>query len=117
MKRSQLAKYPNPKQKAEGLAESLVSRSSSQNLPPNTLAIQQRLSNQRWQLINTACQTPVITDTPFALKELYAAQHKSKDIVTGADKIAYSVISNMDQEGENALLHVVNRILTQQHRP
>ena len=109
--------HPNPTAEAETLARHFANRSATQQLPQETQNTQTLLNPTRWQAINQACQEPDSTDLPYSTMELHAVHHKGRDTAPGADRITYTMISQMGQAGEKAFLHLLNTTHAQHTRP
>ena len=116
-KRPKTATHPNPLQEAERIAESFSQRSSSNQLPPQTKLMQERLSNQRWEEINQACNQIDHTDVEYTLQELRSTYKISKDTAPGADRITYTMIRNIGLAGELLLLKLINKTHVERVRP
>ncbi|MEL6802231.1 MAG: reverse transcriptase domain-containing protein, partial [Bacteroidota bacterium] len=109
--------HPRPQQKAEELAEGFARRSDSTQLPLDTLTTQNNLNPERWNIINDAISQSAPTDTPYTLHELSNVKHKGKDTAPGADRITYTMISNLGEAGSKAYLHLLNHTHLQHTRP
>ena len=79
--------------------------------------MQEALKNQRWEVINRACNAVDDTDTPYTLHELRATYKISKDTAPGADKITYTMIRQMGSAGEQITLKLINKTHTERVRP
>ena len=111
------ATHPHPLEEAERLAASFASRTSSENLSPETRGVQEQLAPGRWEEINEACLIPDDTDAPYTPEELQAVHKVGKDTAPGADKITYTMIKYMGPAGETALLRIINKTHIEQTRP
>ncbi|XP_066943290.1 uncharacterized protein [Macrobrachium rosenbergii] len=89
----------------------------SNNLSPETRRRQDQLAPIRWEEVNEACFTPDDTDTPYTVEELRAVYKTGKDTAPGADRITYTMISNMGPAGENAFLRIMNKTHAEHTRP
>ncbi|XP_066953335.1 uncharacterized protein [Macrobrachium rosenbergii] len=78
---------------------------------------QDQLAPIRWEEVNEACFTPDDTDTPYTVEELRAVYKTGKDTAPGADRITYTMISNMGPAGENAFLRIMNKTHAEHTRP
>ena len=109
--------HQDPEGEAHRLAAEFAGRSLSTSLP---LEVQHELEGQRpsrERLINIAAATPDVADTPFSIEELHAALKKSSDTAPGHDRITYSMVSHLGQEGEEAFLQLVNTSWTMGRLP
>ena len=111
------ATHPNPQAEAERLAHSFAERASSNQLPPNTRAALDQLSEARWETINQACLQPDDTDSPYTTAELHKVKHTGKDTSPGADRITYTMVNNMGPGGSTAFLHLLNTTHLEHTRP
>ena len=96
-KRIAAGRHQEPLEEANRLAGVFAGQTSSENLPPATKRMQERLNEGRWERIEAACYLPDDTDCPFTTEELRRCKHKGKDTAPGADRISYSMIA-WDQE-------------------
>ena len=111
------ATHPHPEQEAERLAEKFANRTKTTNLPLETIQIQNQLAPMRNNAIEQACQQIADTDTPYTIEELRLTYKKGKDTAPGADRITYTMISNMGEAGENITLSLINKTHTERVRP
>ena len=111
------AVHPHPEEEAERLAIKFAERTKSTNLSQETQDLQIQLAPVRTAAIEQACQTPDDTDAPYTLHELRKAYKKGKDTAPGADKITYTMISNLGEAGENTILELINKTHLERVRP
>ena len=111
------ATHPNPEEEADRLAIKFANRTKSENLSLETQQAQLQLAPMRNAAIEHACQQPDDTDTPYTLHELRRTYKRGKDTAPGADKITYTMISNLGQAGENIVLELINRTHLNRVRP
>ncbi|XP_064083918.1 uncharacterized protein LOC135199693 [Macrobrachium nipponense] len=109
--------HPDPQAEANRLTQHFADRTKSAHLPQTTRERQVALDPGRWRVINTACNIPDDTDTPFTLKELGKALQKGTDTAPGADMITYSMLKNMGTAAKTVHLHIINRTYTESSRP
>ncbi len=69
----------HPQQEAERLAAMFTTRSSSDQLPPQTQRIQQQLRPHRDEVVREAMEEADVTDQPFSLQELERARRRGRD--------------------------------------
>ncbi|XP_063887725.1 uncharacterized protein LOC135115154 [Scylla paramamosain] len=100
--------HPHPQQEAERLATMFTTRSSSDQLPPQTQRIQQQLRPHRDEAVREAMEEADVTDQPFSLQEPERARRRGRDTAAGADGVPYSMLAHAGPAGDAALLATIN---------
>ena len=116
-KRIATGRHQEPLEEANRLAGVFAGRTSSENFPPATKRMQERLHEGRWERIEAACYLPDDTDCPFTIEELRRCKHKGKDTTPGADGISYSMIANMGPGAEILFLGLISKTWDERIRP
>ncbi|XP_064077704.1 uncharacterized protein LOC135195375 [Macrobrachium nipponense] len=116
--RTEQSIHPNTQEEADNIARNFTERTKSHNLPQTTWEKINEISPARWRKINTACNMPDDTDTPFTMEELNSALSKGKrETAPGADAITYSMLRHMGNPAKQIYLLLVNRTYAEHTRP
>ena len=115
-KRTATGRHQEPLEEANRLAGVFSGRTSTENLPPATMRMQERFDEGRWERLEAACYLPDDTDCPFTIEELRRCKHKGKDTAPGADGISYSMIVNMGPGAEILFLGLINKTWDERKR-
>ena len=115
-KRIAAGRHQEPLEQANRLAGVFAGRTSSENLPPATKRMQERVNEGRWERIEAACYLLDDTDCPFTIEELRRCKHKRKDTAPGADGISYSMIANMGPGAEILFLGLISKTWDEKKR-
>ena len=110
-------RHQEPLEEANRLAGVFAGRTSSENLPPATRHMQERLDEGRWERIEAACYLSGDIDCPFTIEELRKCKHKGKDTAPGAGGISYFMIANTGPRVEILFFGLINKTWDERKRP
>ena len=101
--------HHDPQAEANRLAQEFSARTSSDSLPAELRARQERLQPDRLAHIRERAAEPDNSDVIFSLRELRDAHKASCNSAPGDDGISYPIISRLGLVGELAFLQLINK--------